>query len=101
MTLLRVDHSLKWEMNLCESGYTSHSLVDKDGVRWGWIVNAEETMWSSHVGDWGQAETRGVKSPLGRKEELYASFLTISEAKGWVEEGVADAWKRKAGRDGE
>lgn len=91
MGALRMVHELRWRLKLCAGGYACHELVDELGVRWAWVINAGGSQWDAHLGTWGQArELCQPDPPVG---ESIGSFRAIEDAKAWVEEGVASAWK--------
>ena len=91
MGLIRPAHQLSWNMKLGEGGYTCFELLDGHGRRWGWAVNAAASGWTAHVGDWGQAEDVGMpRPPVGQE---IGSFDQAADAKAWIEELVAVAWK--------
>ena len=93
MGALRTAHTLAWSARLCEGGFTCHELLDEQGRRWGWIVNAAAIRWDAHLGSWGQADALGlVEPPVG---QAIASWAELSKAKEWVEAGVASAWRRE------
>lgn len=91
MGALRDRYLLDWRLKLAEGGYSCWELVDNYGVRWGWAVNASHTGWTAHTGDWGQAADVGRLAPL--EEEKILQFDTAADAKSWIEEEVALAWK--------
>jgi hypothetical protein len=105
MTKLRTTVSLRWEMHLSDEGYTCHELRElappgEAARRWGWIVNAAAPadgvdQWLAHVGDWGQAALVDRPPPLPDEYENLESFAWIADAKAWVEQQVAIAWKER------
>lgn len=92
MTLLSPTHLLTWRLELIEDGgYSCWELQDRDGRRWGWVINAPAIGWAAHVGDFGQAATVGQpETPLVRAIEHRA---TAADGREWVEEEIARQWR--------
>lgn len=86
-------HSLTWRMLLTEYGYTCYELMDKHGRRWGYVINAGSYGWDAHVGSFGQAAAIGLSAPP--ISDAIVSKEYLAEAKEWVEQSVATAWKRQ------
>ena len=85
MGLQAAAHTLTWQTELTEAGYTALTLVDQEGRRWGWAVNAGAG-WMAHVGSWGQSTL-----PIKIDETLKATSST-TEAKDWIETQLAEQW---------
>ena len=91
MGALRDVHILEWQMKLADGGYTCFELVDGNGRRWGWLVNAGATGWAAHVGDFGQAAALGLPAVPLDKEVQHCD--SAADGRAWVEESVAAGWK--------
>lgn len=79
-------HALQWTVFLSAEGYATFELRSGEGRRFGWIINAATTGWTAHRGSWDG-------SPFDWCDEELASFDGITEAKAWVEDGIATTWK--------
>lgn len=87
---------LVWKMRLLETGHTCFELREdvpegEASRRWGWIINAADTGWTAHVGDWGQGEMVGrAQVPVPQEVK---TFPNATVAKDWIEKTISDYWK--------
>lgn len=106
MTRLDIMWSLSWRIEISNEGYTTHTLLDSDGRRWGWVINASNSGWTAHLGSFSSnpcpidelialAQKHGVRA--------IETADTAKEGRRWVEEAIARIWKAAkqadAGRD--
>ena len=98
MTALDITFSLSWRMEISREGYTTFTLLDPDGRRWGYVVNAPATGWTAHIGSFDSANP----APIDQLIEFLATSsgvapvrYTTSAADGrdWVTETIAHVWR--------
>lgn len=92
MTALNRKHTLIWEVELLERGYTCLTLTagPSSDHRWAWIINAAASGWMAQVGAFG--------APCGPSEEVLPPqikiFDDLTEAQNWCVLEIAKTWAK-------